>query len=202
MTSGRLRARGGVDAGWTLTEMLVVIVLFGLIGAIVTTASISGLHQQTKLQDRSDVLAQARAALERIDRDVRSANPLLAASSTQLVVREVEPTVTRTVTYSVSNNTLTARESDTTSAGVTTTSTAVLLGNLANSAANPIFSVSPVLGYAAPSGSGVTSATCAMSGGYDPGCIGTVTVHLLVRPSASAVPISLSDNGTDLRNAP
>jgi prepilin-type N-terminal cleavage/methylation domain-containing protein len=202
MTTRILLAHDRTDGGFTLTEMLVVIVLFGIIGAIVTTASITGLRQQSQLQNRSDVLAQARTALERIDRDIRSANPLLAATSTQLVLSEVSPSLTRTVTYAVSSHKLVASETDTTTAGVTTTSRNVLLSNLLNSAANPLFTVSPVLGYVAPTGSGVTASTCAMSGGFDPGCIGTITVHVIAQPSTSSASVSLSDNGTDLRNSP
>ena len=47
---------------------------------MVTTASIAGLHQQTQVQNRTDAIAQLRTALERIDRDIRSAYPLLSAS--------------------------------------------------------------------------------------------------------------------------
>ncbi|HVW80676.1 MAG TPA: type II secretion system protein [Mycobacteriales bacterium] len=196
------RQRRNRDAGFTLTEMLVVTVLFGIVGTIVTTMSVTALRQQTRVQDRSDTLAQARTALERIDRDIRSANPLLAASPTTLVLREVEPSLTRTVTYSAANNQLVTSESDTTSAGATTTSSTVLLRNLANSTSVPLFSVTPVLGYTAPAGSGVSASTCAMSSGFDPGCIGVVTVDLLVRPSSTGAPINISDSGTELRNAP
>jgi type II secretory pathway pseudopilin PulG len=206
MTTLRRPSRATLDVrgedGFTLAEALVMTVLFAIVGTIVTAASVSGLRHQTQLQDRSKVLAQARTALERIDRDIRSANPLLAVTSTQLVLHVVEPKVTRTVTYSVSNHKLSASESDTTSAGVTTTSSTVLLSNLVNPASNPIFSVSPIPGYAAPAGSGVTASTCAMSSGFDPGCVGTVTVHVMVQPSTLAAPVNVSDNGTDLRNAP
>ncbi|HWA67391.1 MAG TPA: type II secretion system protein [Mycobacteriales bacterium] len=202
MTTRYASGRDARDRGFTLTETLVVIVLFAIIGTIVTTASVTGLHKQTQLQDRSDVLAQARTALERIDRDIRSANPLLAASSTQLVLREVEPALTRTVTYAVSSHQLVARETDVTSSGVTTTSTTVLLKNLVNSASNPLFTASPTLGYVAPAGSGVSATTCAMTGGFDPGCIGSVTVHVMVQPPTLSTAISISDNGTELRNAP
>jgi prepilin-type N-terminal cleavage/methylation domain-containing protein len=190
------------DAGFTLTEALVVMVLFGIVGAIVTTASVSGLRHQTQLQDRSDVLAQARTALERIDRDIRSANPLLSASSSQIAIQVVEPTKTRTVTYSVSGNQLIARETDKSTAGVTTNSSTVLLRNLVSTSTTPVFAVSPLVGYVAPTGSGVSAATCAMSGGYDPGCVGTVTVHVMVQSSTSGAAVSVSDNGTELRNAP
>jgi prepilin-type N-terminal cleavage/methylation domain-containing protein len=204
-TLGRpARRRLGLDAqdGFTLTEALVVTVLFAIIGTIVTTAAVSGLRHQTQVQSRSDVLAQARTALERIDRDIRSANPLLSASSTQIAMQVVEPTKTRTVTYSVSGSQLIVRETDKSTSGVTTSTSKVLLQNLVSSSTSPVFAVSPVIGYVAPTGSGVSAATCAMSGGYDPGCIGAVTVHVVVQPSTLGSPVSVSDNGTELRNAP
>jgi prepilin-type N-terminal cleavage/methylation domain-containing protein len=193
------------DRGFTLTEMLVVTVLMGIVGAIVTTTSISGLHHETQLQDRSDSLAQARTALERIDRDIRSTYPLLAASPTQLVLQEAQPTVTRTMTYTVTGSQLVVSETDTpVSGGAATSFSSVLLRNVVGTATNPVFSVTPYAGYVAPTGSGVNAATCAMTGtaSYDPGCVGTITVHVMVQPSSLKAPVNLTDNGTDLRNAP
>lgn len=193
------------DRGVTLPELLVVMVLFAIVGGIVVTLSVSGLHHQTELQDRSDTLAQARTALERIDRDIRSTYPLLAASPTQLVLQEVQPTVTRTMTYSVSGNELVVAETDTPLAGGATTSTTkVLLRNLVSTGTNPVFSVTPVTGYVAPTGSGVNASTCALAGStsYDPGCVGSITVHVMVQPASLQAPVNLSDNGTELRNAP
>lgn len=201
----RCAAARADDRGVTLTELLIVMLLFGIVGGIVTTASVTGLHHQTALQDRSDTLAQSRTALERIDRDVRSAYPLLSVSPTQLVLQEVQPTVTRKMTYSVSGTQLAVTEADTPSAGgATTTSSKVLLRNLVSTTTNPVFSVAPVAGYVAPAGSGVTAATCAMAGStsFDPGCVGTVTVHVMVQPSTLKGPVNVSDNGTVLRNAP
>ncbi|HEX3708081.1 MAG TPA: type II secretion system protein [Mycobacteriales bacterium] len=193
------------DRGVTLPELLVVIVLFAIVGGIVVTLSVSGLHHQTEVQDRSDTLAQARTALERIDRDIRSAYPLLSVSPTRLVLQEVQPTVTRTMTYAVSGSQLVVSETDTPIAGgAATSSNTVLLRNLVSTVTNPVFSVAPVTGYVAPAGSGVNAVTCAMTGSssYDPGCVGKVTVHVMVQPATLKAAVSLSDNGTELRNAP
>lgn len=172
----RRAARG--DAGFTLTELLVVIVLTGIIGSIVVAAVTTGLHQQTKVEDRNDALAQARTALQRIDRDVRSSNPLKCASATRLVLAEVGSTTTY-VTYSVIAQSATRDEIVVDNAAptscatdVTPTSRTVLLTNLVNTATNPVFSFSS----------------------------GTVTVNVQVQPPTLAQPVSLSDNGVDLRN--
>lgn len=190
--------RGVDDRGFTMAETLVVAVLFAIVGTIVTLASTSGLHHQTQLQDRNAAITEVRTALQRIDRDIRSANPLLAASSSQIVLQEVEPTVTRTVTYAVSGSHLVASETDKTTAGVTTTTSKTLLSNLV-STTTPVFSVTPTLGYTAANG--VNASTCAMSVGYDPGCVGTITVRLTVQPSTLKDAVSVSDNGTELRNS-
>jgi prepilin-type N-terminal cleavage/methylation domain-containing protein len=199
----RHAASSGADSGYTLSEMLVVLVLLGIVGAIVTTASVTGLHHEGDLQDRTDATSQARTALERVDRDIRSTYPLLAASPTQIVLQEVQPTVTKTVTYAVSGSQLTVSTTSTPSGGGTaTSSSSVLLRNLVNTAATPVFTVTPYSGYVAPSGSGVNASTCAMTAtSYDPGCVGTITVHVMVQPPTVSGPVSVSDSGTELRNA-
>jgi prepilin-type N-terminal cleavage/methylation domain-containing protein len=189
------------DQGLTLTEMLVALVLFGVVGIIVTTASITGLHRESQTEVRGSVLAQVRTALQRIDRDIRSTNPLLSATSTQLVLQETLPTTTRTVTYAVTGGALVVSEVDTTASGTTVVPAKVLLSNLVQTVTSPVFSVAPRTGYVAPTGSGVDASTCVMSGGgFDPGCVGSITVHVTTQPPALS-PISVSDNGTELRNA-
>jgi prepilin-type N-terminal cleavage/methylation domain-containing protein len=166
------------DAGFTLTELLVVITLTGIIGPIVGAAVITGLHQQTKVQDRSSALAGARTALQRVDRDIRSANPIVCASATQIVVKEIGAT-TNTLTYSVvtqpdGTTQLVVDQAAPASCGdtVAPTSRTVLLSDLVNTASSPVFTFSP----------------------------GTVTVNLQVQPRTLAQPVVLSDNGVELRN--
>ncbi|HVV74996.1 MAG TPA: prepilin-type N-terminal cleavage/methylation domain-containing protein [Mycobacteriales bacterium] len=191
------------DSGFTLTELLVSMLLFAIVGALVTTASITGLQRQTQIGNRDDAIAAIRTALERIDRDIRSAAPLLSASPTQLILNEVEPTLTRVMTYSVSGNELTVDQTTTFSDGdARTASHKVLLDNLVGTDVTPVFSFTSTTGYTPSSGSGVDATTCAMTGGaIDIGCVGTITVRLSTLPAHLAAPISLSDNGIDLRNA-
>jgi prepilin-type N-terminal cleavage/methylation domain-containing protein len=198
----RLRrwSRAAAEDGFTLTELLVSLGVFSIVSAMVTTAAVAGLHQQTKVQNRDDALAQMRTALQRIDRDIRSASPLLAASPSRLVLRESGDGVTRDVTYQVDGTNLTVDETKTAPDGATTTSiTKVLLANLTTSA---VFSFAPITGYTAPSGSGINAATCVTTAGsVAVGCVGTITTRISVRPGRVAGALTLSDNGTQLRNA-
>lgn len=198
----RRRRRTVTDDGFTLTELLVSMAIFSIVSGMVTTAAVTGLHKQTEVANRDDALAQMRTALQRIDREIRSTYPLLSASSTQLVLREVESTVTRTVTFQVTGSTLTWGETDTDANGSTTTIPArTLLTNLVDTASSPVFSFAPFPGYAAPAGSGVDASTCAMAGGIDAGCVGTITVRLTVLPPSLGTALTMTDSGTDLRNA-
>jgi prepilin-type N-terminal cleavage/methylation domain-containing protein len=194
------RAGAATQDGFTLTELLISLGVFSVVSAMVTAASVSGLHQQTKVQNREDALALMRTALQRIDRDIRAASPLLAASATRLVLREYDDRGTRDVTYQVDGTRLTVDETLTAEDGTTTTSVAkVLLTDLATSA---VFSFAPVPGYTAPTGSGVNATTCATSdGSIATGCVGTITTRVSVRPERVAGALTLSDNGTQLRNA-
>ncbi|HWC33804.1 MAG TPA: prepilin-type N-terminal cleavage/methylation domain-containing protein [Mycobacteriales bacterium] len=198
-----LRSGERSDAGFTLTELLVSIVLFGVVSAMVTTASISGLHRQTQVANRDAVLAQMRTVLQRVDRDIRSADPLLSASSTQLVLEEAQPGATRVMTYSLTGSELVVDESTTTSNGLTTTAPhKVLLQDVVATPSSPVFSPAPISGYVAPTGSGVNASTCALSNGtIDIGCVGKITVNLTVQPEHVAAPLTLSDHGVELRNA-
>jgi prepilin-type N-terminal cleavage/methylation domain-containing protein len=202
----RLRNR---DGGFTLTELLVVITLTGILGSIVLAAVTTGLHQQGQVQDRSDALAQTRTALQRVDRDIRSSNPLESAQANQIVLQEVQATVTRTMTYSVvadgTTYDLVQDETEVTSSGAAMPAVArvTLLRNVVNPASSPVFSFAPSATYTAAASS-VNPSTCAITGtspvAYDPTCVGTVIVHLEVRPPSLHGPIDMTDNGTDLRN--
>jgi prepilin-type N-terminal cleavage/methylation domain-containing protein len=208
------RGRRG-DRGFTLVEVLMVLLLFGIVSAIVAAVTTSGLHHQRELQDRSDALASARTAMQRIDRDIRSTSQIDYATSSELLMQEPLYTGT-TVTgsrwvcyYTRTVGTATTLVQDVNTASDVCPSTPstlskVLVSNVTNSDASPLFSFSPVTSYAAPSGSSVDASTCAMSGtspaAYDPSCIGTVTVHILTQPSSLSGPVSVSDNGTELRN--
>lgn len=191
------------EGGFTLAEVLVSIVVFGLVAAVVTEASISGLSRQMQLQNREDALAQARTALERVDRDIRSADvPVYEVSPTRIMVGETQASGMRTMTYWVDGASLKVDETDYSTSGSTSNApTRILLNNLVDLATDPVFSFSSYSGYQAPSGTNVNAATCEMPGGaIDTGCVGTIKVDLSVQPEYLGQPVSVSDNGTELRN--
>jgi prepilin-type N-terminal cleavage/methylation domain-containing protein len=197
------------DGGFTLTELLVVMTLTGIIGGIVTVAVTTGLHKQTQVQDRNDALAQMRTAMQRVSRDIRSSNPLCLAEDKAIWLQQVQAAGTRTMAYSIvadgANYDLVA--DNYTAACNTITSTTpytrtTLLRNIVNDASTPVFTYQADPSYAAPST--VAGSTCAISSTspvqYDTHCVQTVTLHLEVQPSTLLKPIDLIDNGTELRN--
>lgn len=214
--TGRLRPRRrrGDDRGFTLTELLVVIMLFGVIGSIVTTAATTGLRHQTQLQDRSTALSEARVAVQRVDRDIRSASQVDYATASKLVMQESTYTGSTATgsewvcyyTTTVGSDTELIQQFDPTSDSCPSTSptlSKVLVHHVVNAAATPVFAYSPIAGFTATASS-VDSSSCAISGSspasYAPSCIGTITVHLLVQPSTISTPVSMNDNGTEVRN--
>jgi prepilin-type N-terminal cleavage/methylation domain-containing protein len=69
----RLRAdRDGV----TLVELLVVMILLGAVGSIVTSAVVTGLRSAAATQARIEALHELEVALQRVSRDLRAAKVL------------------------------------------------------------------------------------------------------------------------------
>jgi hypothetical protein len=72
--------------------MIVTIIVFTLVTGSITTVVIASLKHQNSLADRGSALAAARNALEQVDRDIRSANPLCVASASEVVMLETPQT--------------------------------------------------------------------------------------------------------------
>jgi prepilin-type N-terminal cleavage/methylation domain-containing protein len=191
---------GRGDRGYSLAEMLVTVIVFAIVTGAITTVVISSLGHQRELSDRGEALAQMRTTLERIDRDVRSANPLCAASYTRLQLEEDAPAPGRIIEYSVSGNRLIATEyglagatgSCTPTAGATRGPT-VLQGNLVNT--SRVFSLPSADYYLCDADPNPTDPASVPIGQ-----ITSLAIHLSVQPSSLDEPVSLSDCGTQLRN--
>jgi prepilin-type N-terminal cleavage/methylation domain-containing protein len=70
------------EDGFTLVELLVVMVLFGVIGGIVTTAIVSGMNSARSTSARTHALHDIEVALQRVGRDLRVADPLYLTGDT------------------------------------------------------------------------------------------------------------------------
>ncbi|HVU75084.1 MAG TPA: prepilin-type N-terminal cleavage/methylation domain-containing protein, partial [Mycobacteriales bacterium] len=69
------RVRGESEAGFTLVEMLTVMVLGSVIGVAVTSAMVSGLKSQTRVNAHQTSLEQTRVAMQRVTREIRNIAP-------------------------------------------------------------------------------------------------------------------------------
>ena len=82
------KRRGLDDAGYSLVEMLVTIIMFTMITGSITAVVITAMKHQTSLADRGSALATLRNSLEQVDRDIRSADPLCYATGTEVAMLE------------------------------------------------------------------------------------------------------------------
>lgn len=76
MDTTTLRDRLRSDQGVTLVELLVVMVLLGVVGAVVTTAVTTGLRSASSTTARTMAIHDAEIALQRVARDLRAAEPI------------------------------------------------------------------------------------------------------------------------------
>ena len=79
------------DRGFTLTEMLVTIMVFSLVTGSITAVVVTTMKHQNSLSDRASAIASVRNAIEQVDRSVRSANPLCYATGTEITMLETNP---------------------------------------------------------------------------------------------------------------
>jgi prepilin-type N-terminal cleavage/methylation domain-containing protein len=82
---GLLRER---EEGFTLVELLVVMLIFGVIGGVVTTSLVRGLRTSHHVQSRIEAMAELQRGAERIARELRAACPVveLGASTVEVTV--------------------------------------------------------------------------------------------------------------------
>jgi prepilin-type N-terminal cleavage/methylation domain-containing protein len=136
----RLRHVEGDDAGFSLVELLVVIMLVSVVTAIALNAIVSGLRTTEKGNARVAALASMQKGVERISREIRVADPVVAATSTTLTVRVYRGGARREYTYSYTGTSLTEKlvryASESATAAVVGQSERVLVSNTA-SLANP-----------------------------------------------------------------
>lgn len=85
------RLRGKREDGFTLVEVLVVVVLIGVVGAVFASTVIQATQVDDRTRTRADAQYSVTLGMDRITERVRVAAPLVSVSSMQLVV-DVFPT--------------------------------------------------------------------------------------------------------------
>jgi prepilin-type N-terminal cleavage/methylation domain-containing protein len=81
---GAARRRAADEQGFTLVELLVVVFIVGVVGAVTTTGVIRGMRTTEEAQDRADAQAATRTAAERVSRELRMADPLRYATAQEV----------------------------------------------------------------------------------------------------------------------
>lgn len=82
-------SRARSDAGFTLVELLVVLVLIGVVGSIVTAGLINALQTTRTTQARIAALNELQVSAERIARELRAACPATAMGANDVTVEVV-----------------------------------------------------------------------------------------------------------------
>ena len=93
------------ETGFTLVELLVVMVLLGVVGGVATTAIVTSLQAASSTSARVIALDELQTAMQRVSRDLRAAEVFTIDDSTDFE-REITATIFRggaetTVTYRV-----------------------------------------------------------------------------------------------------
>lgn len=220
------------DNGFSLIELMVVVLLVGVLGGITTTVVVNGFHRQATLEGRAVAIEHTRTALQRVLRDLREADPLLALTSTSAAMEITTSSGQVQVCYALataSGNTALQRTQSLpgkgcTDPGAVTATIADHLDNLSTTPATAVFATVPggfSPSYSAdPQKQSAVNSDCSDLGVTPPTyshpeCIGKVAVEVVVAPidtstgaaecASGAQPRSCDidlADSADLRNAP
>lgn len=123
------------DDGFTLVELLVVIVLVGIIGGTVVTSVVRSLDVTQRATSRVEALTDMQRAMERMSRNIRVAEPqgssplvLTAATGSSIAFTVFDPVTRREIVYTQTGDrvvqltrTFASHTATTAPAGATTT---------------------------------------------------------------------------------
>lgn len=93
---GRLteRIRGREEAGFTLVELTITTLVMGIAVTAIISVMVSLMRNQGIQDARVDNQEQIRFAMQKIERDIRSANPMTSLSTSSAYANEIEVTLT------------------------------------------------------------------------------------------------------------
>ena len=138
------RGRRAEDQGFTLVELLVVMMLLGVVGTLVTSVVVSASKAAVRNEDQTRTLNQAKVAMERMTRDIRGANSLTSASHNSVALVSTVGSTRRAIEFRVTRGTGTQeiirieRSTDLVT-GVTTERTTRVVGGLAIGRSESVF---------------------------------------------------------------
>lgn len=75
------------DDGFTVVELLIVILLLGIVGAVTTTGLVQSTRSSQRAQDRIHAFNELQIGLERATRELRAADPVLTAADDDVTVQ-------------------------------------------------------------------------------------------------------------------
>jgi prepilin-type N-terminal cleavage/methylation domain-containing protein len=199
----RRHGRGDLDSGLTLVELLVTMTIMSVIGAVVSAAVISSMQDQRREKSRLDAVSATQLAFQRISKDLRAADPLVAADARTLTVLVYHRTSCQQRRYYVDASNRLLQEvakypASTTCANRTgalgAASSKVLLTNVVNTAAQPVFAYRRI----DPAQDALVTVTAPVSAALLP-LVDTLTVEIRAGLKYGQRPVVVQ-SGIDLRN--
>lgn len=134
--------------GFTLVELLVVMMLMGVVGAVTLTSFVTSARSAQLATERLDAINDLTPAMQRMTRDLRAASPLVidtgGAYTTRVGTEFVRGGVTYRTDYYVDGvgadaKVLADRYTVASNGDLTTIGTSHLIADVGNEAAQPVF---------------------------------------------------------------
>lgn len=137
--------RGGDQAGFTLIEMLVVVILMGVVGAMFTSGMMSAFRADRHTRARVGVQNDVTKGVDRMTKQIRVAAPVISFSASSLAVETYRGGYRWRYTYSYDSGAKKVTETlqkyaSATAVSPLSTTTQTLLTNVTNSGTQPMFS--------------------------------------------------------------